>query len=137
MAAVLPTWRFVSFAETDVENLPGKIHHWYSKPGMGQATNLVFVRAHLQPGEAHAFHHHPQMEEILYILSGSAEQWVQRDKRVLGPGDSVYLPPGIVHGTYNIGHGVLEFLAILSPATSAGPMTVEVGEQEPWKSLRR
>lgn len=130
------SWRFVSFQEAEVENLPGKIHHWYCKPGMVRDTNLMFVRAHLLPGEAHPFHHHPKMEEILYILSGTAEQWVEGQKTVMGPGDSVYLPAGLVHGTYNAGKEILDFLAILSPAKSEGPMTVEVCNQEPWKSLR-
>jgi quercetin dioxygenase-like cupin family protein len=132
----IPTWRFVSFSETEVERLPGKIHHWYCKPGMVKDTNLMFVRAHLLPGEAHPFHRHPNMEEILYILSGRAEQWVEREKRLMTPGDSLYLPVGIVHGTYNAGSEVLDFLAILSPAKSPGPVTVEVNDQEPWKSLR-
>ena len=135
-ASPLPAWRFVSFKETEVETLPGKTHHWYCKPGMVRDTNLMFVRAHLLPGEAHKFPQHPRMEEILYVLSGLAEQWVEREKRELRPGDSVYLPAGVVHATYNIGPEALEFLAILSPARSAGPMTVEVSDQEPWKSLR-
>ena len=132
----IPDWRFVSFPETEVEQLPGKIHHWYCKPGMVRDTNLMFVRAHLLPGHAHKFHHHPTMEEILYILSGTAEQWVEREKKVMGPGDAIYLPVGIVHGTYNVGNDLLDFLAVLSPAKSAGPVTVEVSEEEPWRSLR-
>ena len=48
---------------------------------MVKDTNLMFVRAHLLPGEAHRFHHHPNMEEILYVLSGTAEQWVENEKR--------------------------------------------------------
>lgn len=132
----IPGWRFVSFSETEIEKLPGKIHHWYCKPGQVRDTNLMFVRAHLQPREAHRFHHHPNMEEILYVLSGTAEQWVEREKREMRTGDSVYLPAGIVHGTYNIGDDLLDFLAILTPAKSAGPMTVEVSDQEPWRSLR-
>jgi len=31
---------------------------------------------------------------------------------------------------------MLDFLAVLSPANSDGPVTVEVSDQEPWKSLR-
>ena len=38
-----PAWRFVSFPETEVERLPGKIHHWYCKPGMVADTNLMEV----------------------------------------------------------------------------------------------
>jgi quercetin dioxygenase-like cupin family protein len=129
-------WRLVSFNETDVERLPGKTHHWYCKPGMVKETNLLFVRAHLPPGQAHKFHFHPKMEEILYVLSGTAEQWIEGEKRVMRPGDSLYLPAGLVHGTYNVGNEVLDFLAVLSPASSGEPVTIEVSEQEPWKSLR-
>ena len=76
------------------------------------------------------------MEEILYVLSGAAEQWVTQEKRLMKAGDALYLPPGVVHGTYNAGSEVLDFLAVLSPANSDGPVTVEVGDREPWKSLR-
>ena len=131
-----PAWRFVSFTETEVEQLPGKTHYWHCKPGMVNDTNLMFVRAQLPPGEAHPFHFHPEMEEILYVLSGTAEQWVEKEKRLMRPGDSLYLPAGIVHGTYNIGGDVLDFLAVLAPAKSQGPPTVEVNDQAPWKSLR-
>jgi len=130
------TWRIVPFAEAEIERLPGKTHFWHCKPGMVADTNLMVVRAQLPPTEAHRFHHHPMMEEILYILSGTAEQWVEREKRTMRPGDSIYIPAGVVHGTYNMGNETLDFLAILSPAKSPGPPTVEVADQEPWKSLR-
>jgi quercetin dioxygenase-like cupin family protein len=136
MTKPLPEWRFVSFNETEVERLPGKTHYWFCKPGMVKDTNLMFVRAQLPPGEAHKFHFHPKMEEILYVLSGTAEQWVEREKKIMRAGDSLFLPPGIVHGTYNMGEDTLDFLAILSPAKSGQPVTVEVSEQEPWKNLR-
>ena len=99
-------------------------------------TNLLCVRARLEPGQAHPFHHHPHLEEILYILSGTAEQWVEREQRLMQPGDSLYLPVGIVHGTYNPGREPLDFLAILSPAKNPGPITVDDSASEPWKSLR-
>lgn len=136
MSKPLPEWRFVSLAEAEVEHLPGKIHHWLCKPGMVKDTNLMLVRAQLPPGEAHKFHFHPRMEEILYVLSGTAEQWVEREKKIMRVCDSLYLPAGIVHGTYNIGSDTLDFLAILSPAKSGEPVTIEVSDQEPWKSLR-
>jgi len=129
-------WRFVSLAEAELEQLPGKTHYWYSRPGMVNDTNLLFVRAQLPAGEAHAFHYHPKMEEILYILSGQAEQWVEHEKKIMAPGEAIYLTAGVVHGTYNLGPGTLDFLAILSPAKAEGPVTVEVSQEEPWKSLR-
>ena len=132
----LPAWRFVSLEQTEVEHLPGKTHYWHCRPGMVQQTNIMFVRAQLPPGQAHRFHFHPKMEEILYILSGTAEQWVEKARHYMKPGDSLFLPPGIVHGTYNTGGDLLDFLAVLSPAQSDGPVTVEISGEEPWKSLR-
>jgi len=132
----LPSWRFVSFDQTELERLPGKTHYWHCKPGMVRHTNLLFVRAQLPPGQAHKFHFHPNLEEILYVLAGTAEQWVEREQQIMNPGDSLYLPPGIVHATYNTGGAVLDFLAVLSPAHSEGPVTVEVSDREPWNSLR-
>jgi len=132
----LAAWRLVSQSQAEVEKLPGKTHYWHCKPGMVRDTNLMFVRAQLPPGEAHMFHFHPKMEEILYVLSGTAEQWVEAEMRLMKPGDSLYLPAGIVHGTYNKGSEVLDFLAVLSPAKSEGPVTVEVSDREPWRSLR-
>jgi quercetin dioxygenase-like cupin family protein len=130
-------WRVVTFSETEVEYLPGKTHFWHCKAGMVPDTNLNFVRAQLDPGEAHRFHHHPEMEEILYVLSGTAEQWVEKEIRMMKAGDSIYLPAGIVHATFNAGPDKLDFLAVLSPAKISGPMTVEVGDEEPWRSLRK
>jgi quercetin dioxygenase-like cupin family protein len=129
-------WRIVKFSEAEVEQLPGKTHFWQCKPGMVADTNLMFVRCHLPPGEAHKFHYHPHMEEILYILTGTAEQWIQKEKRIMKPGDSIYLPVGMIHATYNIGPDTLEFLAILSPAKTPPPVTIEVSQEEPWRSLR-
>jgi len=132
----LPSWRFVSFKEAEIETLPNHVRHWYSRPGMVKQTDILFVRAHFPAGQAHKFHIHPRMEEIIYILSGTAEEWVENEKRIVGPGDMIYIPAGAVHATYNTGEETLEFLAILTPASAEGPDTIDVSEQEPWKSLR-
>ena len=130
-------WRFLTYAQSELEQLPdGRTHHWYTRPNSPQSDSLVFVRAQLAPGTAHAFHHHPEMDEIIYVLTGEAEQWIEREQRVLKAGDAVYIPRGVIHGTYNSSDAELDFLAILSPAKIDGPMTVEVVDQEPWRSLR-
>ena len=131
-----PEWRFVSFEETIREEFPHKTHYWHNRPDMVKDTTLLFVRCRILPGHAHKFHRHPKMEEILYVLSSTAEQWVEKEKRIMTAGQSLYLPANVVHGTYNIGRDALDFLAVLSPAKSEGPGTIEMGDEEPWKSLR-
>lgn len=128
--------RFVTHDEMQVEHLPWGPHEWLCRPGLTDAHDLLLVRVRMPPGQAHAFHRHPEMEEIIYVISGSAEQWVNHESRLLGAGDVAHIPRDVVHGTYNAGADVLVFLAILSPARSRGPALVDVSHDEPWRSLR-
>ena len=128
--------RFVTSAEMEVEELPWGPHEWLCRPGLTDAEGLLLVRVRMPPGKGHAFHRHPAMEEIIYVVSGTAEQWVDRESRTLGPGDIAHIPTDVVHGTYNAGEETLVFLAILSPAKFEGPALVDVSGEEPWASLR-
>ncbi len=128
--------RFVTKSEMQVDHLPWGPHEWLCRPGLTDAEKLLLVRVRMPPGQAHKFHKHPEMEEVIYILAGSAEQWVDRDKKLLSPGDVAHIPVGVIHGTYNAGSTDLEFLAILSPARCDGPPLVDVSDEEPWRSLR-
>jgi quercetin dioxygenase-like cupin family protein len=127
--------RFVAASEVEVECLEGKTHHWYFKDGLGDSESLVFVRARISPGAGHPFHTHPEMDEIIYLLEGSMTQWLEREQRELRPGDSIYIPRGVVHGCINRTTAECEFLAILSPAKISGPFAVDVSGEEPWRSL--
>ena len=95
------------------------------------------VRVSMEPGRAHMFHTHPNREEILYVISGQAEQWVGREHRILGPGDMALVQKGEVHGTYNPFAQPLVFLAILAPSEAAEPALVDVSKEEPWASIRK
>ena len=106
---------------SQVEELPWGPHEWLCRPGLTDARDLLLVRVRMPPGTGHAFHRHPAMEEIIYVISGRAEQWVDRESRLLGPGDIAHIPKDVVHGTYNAGDDTLVFLAILSPAIIRRP----------------
>lgn len=128
--------RFVTGDEIEVETLPWGPHEWLCRPGLTEAEKLLLVRVRMPPGTGHAFHRHPAMEEIIFVISGTAEQWVDRASRTLGPGDVAHIPTDVVHGTYNAGDETLVFLAILSPARFEGPALVDMAGEEPWRSLR-
>ena len=87
-------------------------------------------------GKAHQFHRHPELEEIIYVLSGRAEQWVNDECRELGPGEAAHIPENVVHGTYNTSIEPLDFLAILSPAHFNGPALVDVCQEKPWCDMK-
>ncbi|MDA1015893.1 MAG: cupin domain-containing protein [Planctomycetota bacterium] len=122
-------------ADIQIEELPWGPHEWLARPGLTESQELLLVRIRMPPGKAHRFHRHPEMEEIIYVESGTAEQWVEQEHRLLTAGQSAHIPKDVVHGTYNAGDDTLVFLAILAPAEFTGPALVDMSEVEPWKTL--
>ena len=132
-------WPHKSFVrQDDVQHLDEPWCHVEKlcTPDTTDPQRLLLVRATMPPGEAHNFHRHPQREEIIYVLDGKAEQWVGSEKSLLGPGDMALIPRNVPHGTFNVGDETLRFLAMLSPVEASGPFTIDVFDEEPWKSLR-
>jgi quercetin dioxygenase-like cupin family protein len=127
---------FIPADAAETEPLDGKTHYWYLKPGSAVSDTLVFVRATIAPNSGHPFHRHPEMDEIIHVLEGEMEQWIEQERRVLRPGDVAYIPRDVVHGCYNESSTICSFLAILSPAKTNGPVTVEMAHEEPWASLK-
>jgi quercetin dioxygenase-like cupin family protein len=65
-----------------------------------------------QPGYVAPMHSHPYLE-ILHILDGVAEAWVEgreQDKVLLRKGDTIALPPNVPHSFRVVGHDVLRLL---------------------------
>lgn len=128
---------FITEEETMKEDFKGRTNHWICRPEIAATEGLQMCRAILPPGEGHGFHHHPELEEVIYVLEGEVEQWVDREQRILIPGEAAHIPAGVVHATFNAGVGDAVILAILSPAACEGPFMVDVSGEEPWSSLRK
>ena len=128
--------RFVTATEAVTELSPFTLNAWLSRPDIVPCRDLLMVRATMDPGFCHPFHHHPTREEIIYVISGQAEQWCGDAHRVLKPGEMVLIPKGEVHGTYNPFREPVVFLAILAPAVAAGPDMVDASLTAPWTGKR-
>ena len=71
------------------------------------------------------------------MREGRIEQWLEQDKRELGPGEAVYIPKDMVHASYTVGDVPAKLSVILSPtAGHGGYEVIDMFEQEPWSSLR-
>jgi quercetin dioxygenase-like cupin family protein len=71
------------------------------------------------------------------VIAGEVEQWVDREKLILRPGDAAYLPAGTVHASFNIGTSDAKVVAILGPCIGEiGYELVDVAKEEPWNGLR-
>ena len=128
--------QFITQNNVQVEELPWGPHEWICRPGLTDAEKLMLVRVTMPPNQAHTFHRHPSMEEIIYVISGTAEQWVDQEKQILQAGEAAHIPTNVVHGTYNAGKTDLVFLAILSPAIFDGPALIDMSQEAPWATLR-
>ena len=111
---------------------------WCSRPADTSANQLVVIEVTLAPGGGHVFHKHPQREEVIYVIEGEVEQWREGEKRQMTPGDSVFLPAGTVHASFNTGQSNAKLLAVLAPGVGDGDgyEVVEVADEAPWNALR-
>ena len=129
--------KFIGATEVRREQLDWGSLGWFSSPEASNAKNLLVLEVSLSPGGGHNFHKHPQQEEVIYLIEGEVEQWLEREKRILRPGDSVFIGVDVVHASFNVTTRNAKLLAILGPCIgSAGYEVVDVANQEPWASLR-
>ena len=129
--------RFVTTGEAVRFQSPWTVEEWLCRSDVVNNKQLLLVRANMEPQRCHPFHTHPTREELIYIISGRAEQWVGKEHSILKAGEMAFIPQGEVHGTYNPFDEKLVFLAILAPSNAPEPGIVDVSTQEPWASIRK
>ncbi len=130
--------KFIPASEAVREKLDWGSLAWCCRPSATGATGLVAIEVTLAPGGGHAFHKHPEQEEVIYAISGQVEQWLEREARTLRPGDAIFIPAGAVHASFNTSDQDAKLLAILGPAVGreTGYRVVEVAAEAPWNTLR-
>jgi quercetin dioxygenase-like cupin family protein len=129
--------KFSIRADVAAETLDWGQLRWLCNPPATGAKDLTVIDVTLKPGKGHNFHKHPDQEEVIVVVSGTVEQWLEREKRLLGPGDSVFIPADTVHASFNAGDGEAKLLAILGPCVAdIGYVSVEMGDEVPWNTLR-
>jgi mannose-6-phosphate isomerase-like protein (cupin superfamily) len=77
-------------------------------PEASQTLGIVQIN----PGQRNPLHMHPNCEELLYVISGSAENVIGNKKVTIGPGDLVRIPKGVPHQAITIGNK--PFKAVIS-----------------------
>ena len=78
------------------------------------------------------------ISSIVFTLpAGPFHIWIDHEKRILGPGDAVFIPPGLVHASFNAGDEELRLLVVFSPSVGEiGFVSEEMADEAPWKELR-
>ena len=129
--------RFVMAGEVPVETFEWGSAGMRCAPTGTGCDSFVVMDVRLDPGFNHAFHKHPDQDEMIVIKSGRVNQFLEGESVELGPGDSVYIDKDVVHGSYNDFSEPAELHVVLAPAVGdGGYVAVDVSADEPWASLR-
>ncbi len=119
------------------EQLDWGVRAWLTQVGDRRAASLVVIEVELRPGCGHAFHRHPNQEEVIYCLQGEVEQWIGAERTWLRAGDSVFIAKDTVHASFSVASGSAKVLAILGPVVGTeGYEVIEVAHLAPWNALR-
>ena len=130
--------KFTLIAETEFATVDwGRVAALCNPEGAG-AKRLTILNAKMYPGKGHDFHKHAEQEEVILVVSGKVEQWLENEKRVLGPGDSVFIAPNTVHASFNVGDSEAHIVAIFGPSVGVnGLEMIDMSEVAPWNGLRK
>jgi quercetin dioxygenase-like cupin family protein len=129
--------KFVMAGDVDTETFDWGSAGMRCAPRGTGCTSFVVMDVRLDPGFFHAFHKHPDQDEMIIMKSGRIEQWLNDERLELGPGDSVYIDKDVVHGSYNDFSEPAELQVVLAPAVGdGGYVAVDVSGEAPWASLK-
>ena len=129
---------FIPLSDVRREQFDWGVIGWRLVPSLG-AQHLVVMDVELTPGGGHAFHRHPGQEEMIVVKEGTIVQFVGEESATLTAGDSVFIPEGEVHASFNDDTEQTAYLqVVMSPSLGAdtGYGLEDVSDQEPWRSLR-
>jgi oxalate decarboxylase/phosphoglucose isomerase-like protein (cupin superfamily) len=89
---------------------------WFVTPSSVEGAGSTLGEVIVNPGEGHARHHHPNAEEIIYVISGEATQMVDDGEPFpIREGDAVHFPKGVWHSTYNTTWRPLRLIVTYTP----------------------
>ncbi len=97
---------------------------------------LFSARAEINPGDGHDFHRHPGREELILVLEGAVEQWIEQFSQILTAGDAAVIPAGLPHASFNTGKIPAVLLVVFTPADLSKPLSEDLSKQAPWNTLR-
>ena len=118
-----------------VESVEHGTNTWINYPNP-VTPDLFAAKAEVNPGRGHDFHRHPGREELILVLEGTIEQWIDDTCQILAPGDAVMIPAGVPHASFNIGEIPAILFVALTPAELEQPLSEDLSDQKPWSTLR-
>jgi quercetin dioxygenase-like cupin family protein len=106
-------------AEPAGEQAPGASLRWVIDEKNDGAPNFVLRMVEVEPGGHTPDHTHP-FEHENFVFEGKGKVRIEDDWHELGPGDVVFVPPGMRHSYVNTADVTFKFLCAI-PASRLMP----------------
>ena len=123
--------RVASLDDIPVQHLPGRDLQWLVTP---ETLGVEKIGIAIMNCPAHStvcpLHGHRDTEEVLLILAGEGEAWVDGETAPFKKGDAVLLPANSRHMVRNTGDEPLITASIFSPPTT--PASYILHESGGW-----
>jgi mannose-6-phosphate isomerase-like protein (cupin superfamily) len=104
--------------EAGLRNLPGRVMTMLVTPGTRPDSPVTLVTIDVQPGmTARPCHAHLESVELIYIVDGQGEAWVDGATDTFEAGDVVVFPIGCKHMIRNPGGRPMKIVCIYVPPT--------------------
>ena len=111
--------RIASLDSIPAQDLPGRQLQWLVTPETLGVEKIGIAIMNCPGGSTvRPLHTHIDTEEVLLILEGEGEAWVDGETAHFKKGDAVLLPTNSKHMVRNTGTGPLVTASIFSPPTT-------------------
>jgi quercetin dioxygenase-like cupin family protein len=89
---------------------------WQVSADRRNSDKLTVGICYINPGQENGRHFHPNCEEVLCVWRGRIVHTWENQEIEMKQGDTITIPPGIVHNARNIGSDVAELGICFSSA---------------------
>ena len=106
--------------EDDIEEkmIPGRFIRWIADEKSMQPKYCSSCIIRVLPGETvQPAHAHAEGEELIYLLSGKGEAWVDGEIRSMQTGSAVLFEQNAVHMIRNVGDEEMKVVCFFAPPT--------------------
>lgn len=104
--------------DLDEKMVPGRFIRWIADKKTMQPKKLSSCVIRVMPGETvQPAHSHPDGEELIYLISGNGEAWVDGDIQSMRTGSAVLFEQGSVHMIRNTGEEEMKVVCFFAPST--------------------
>lgn len=112
-----PQIKVMRTTEVPSENYAWGALHWLTSAATNGARELTLGHTTVAPGGRNPLHRHPNCEEVLYVLAGEIEHFVEGTPRLrMKAGEAILIPRNLKHQAINVGTTQAELLVAFSSA---------------------